>query len=51
MTVDDVRAFAPQVLQQCHIELLAHGNLHHEDALSFTKLVESTLRLYRLPLT
>lgn len=49
VTANDVRAFAPQMLQQCHIELLAHGNLYKEDALNSTKLVESTLRPRRLP--
>jgi insulysin len=49
VTAADVKAFYPQMLQQCHIELLAHGNLYKEDALNFTKLVESTLRPRRLP--
>lgn len=41
---DDISTFYPQVLQQMHIELLAHGNIYKEDALRMTQLVESTLK-------
>ena len=49
VTADDVRSFFPQILRQMHMELLVHGNLYKEDALNITKLVETTLRPYRLP--
>ncbi|KAM0723354.1 hypothetical protein Q7P37_000340 [Cladosporium fusiforme] len=49
VTADDVRAFFPQILRQMHIELLVHGNLHKEDALRITDLVERTLQPRRLP--
>lgn len=41
---DDISTFYPQILQQMHIELLAHGNIYKEDALRMTELVESTLK-------
>ncbi|OJJ43998.1 hypothetical protein ASPZODRAFT_18773 [Penicilliopsis zonata CBS 506.65] len=47
---EDVAAFFPQILQQTHIEVLAHGNLYKEDALKLTDLVESTLNSRPLPL-
>jgi len=49
VTVEDIRQFAPQILKQMHLELLAHGNLYKEDALRITDLVESTLRPRALP--
>ncbi|KAF2203788.1 hypothetical protein GQ43DRAFT_389257 [Delitschia confertaspora ATCC 74209] len=49
MTSADVRAFFPQLLAQCHIELLAHGNLYKEEALQITDLVERTLKPKKLP--
>lgn len=49
VTADDVRAFFPQILRQMHIELLVHGNVHKEDALRITDLVERTLQPRRLP--
>jgi insulysin len=47
--VEDVQAFIPQVLGQNHIEILAHGNLHKEDALKMANLVESILKPRPLP--
>ena len=49
VTEQDVRLFGQQLIRQVHIEVLAHGNLHKEDALKFTDLVESNLRSRRLP--
>lgn len=46
---EDIASFYPQLLQQMHIEFLAHGNIHKEDALRMTDLVESTLRPRKLP--
>jgi insulysin len=47
--LDDVQAFIPQLLQQTHIEILAHGNFYKEDALKVADLVESTLKPRALP--
>ncbi|KAL9599893.1 MAG: hypothetical protein Q9219_003526 [cf. Caloplaca sp. 3 TL-2023] len=49
MTLEDVASFYPQLLRQMHVEFLAHGNIHKEDALRMTDLVESTLRPRVLP--
>jgi insulysin len=49
ITPDDVRLFYPQVLKQLHFEIVAHGNLHKEDVLRFTTLLESTLKPKALP--
>ncbi|KKA20371.1 Insulysin [Rasamsonia emersonii CBS 393.64] len=46
---EDVSAFFPQLLQQNHIEILAHGNLYKEDALMMTDIVESVFRSRPLP--
>ncbi|KAL8900428.1 MAG: hypothetical protein Q9207_005700 [Kuettlingeria erythrocarpa] len=45
----DIASFYPQLLRQMHIEVLAHGNIHKEDALRMTDLIESTLRPRTLP--
>lgn len=44
IVVDDVRRFVPSLLEQFHVEGLAHGNIHKEDALGMASLVESRLR-------
>jgi insulysin len=44
-----VQAFLPQLLQQTHIEILAHGNFYKEDALEVADLVKSTLTPHPLP--
>jgi insulysin len=49
ITEEDIRVFFPQLLHQMHIEVLAHGNLHRDDALHFTSLVESILKSRPLP--
>ncbi|KAF1997039.1 LuxS/MPP-like metallohydrolase [Amniculicola lignicola CBS 123094] len=50
VTAQDVQQFYPLTLAQGHIEILAHGNLHKEEALKITDLVEKTLKPKRLPL-
>ncbi|KAF2673613.1 LuxS/MPP-like metallohydrolase [Microthyrium microscopicum] len=49
ITVEDIRAFYPQLLKQLHIEVLAHGNLSKEDARNITDLVETILKPKGLP--
>jgi len=49
ITVEDVRSFVPQLLQQTHIEILAHGNLHKEEAKKVANLIELTLKPRALP--
>lgn len=51
VTAADMRAFFPQILRQMHIELLVHGNVHKEDALRMSELVERTLHPRRLPVS
>lgn len=46
---ENIRVFFPQLLHQLHIELLSHGNLAKEDALTFTDLVQDILRPRKLP--
>ncbi|KAJ6107127.1 Peptidase M16 core [Penicillium sp. IBT 18751x] len=46
---EDVTIFFPQLLEQTHIEVLAHGNLYKEDALRMTDSVEKTLQGRALP--
>ncbi|KAI4209130.1 MAG: hypothetical protein LQ351_007911 [Letrouitia transgressa] len=49
ITPEDVANFYPQLLRQCHIEFLAHGNIYKEDALRMSSLIESTLKPRKLP--
>ncbi|KAH7071172.1 Metalloenzyme, LuxS/M16 peptidase-like protein [Paraphoma chrysanthemicola] len=49
ITAQEVQQFIPQILAQCQIEVLAHGNLYKEEALKITDLVERTLKPKRLP--
>lgn len=49
LTPEDIATFYPQLLRQMHIEFLAHGNIHKEDAIRMTDLVETTLRPRTLP--
>lgn len=49
VTAQDVRSFFPQILTQCQIEVLAHGNLYKEEALKITDLVERTIKPLKLP--
>ena len=46
---DDVSAFFREILQQTHIEVLAHGNLYKEDALRMTDSVEKIIQSRPLP--
>ncbi|CUS07597.1 unnamed protein product [Tuber aestivum] len=48
-TLEDVKNFFPQIVQQFHLEALAHGNLYKEDVLRLTSLVETILRPRVLP--
>ena len=49
ITLEDVRSFAPQLIQQTHVEILAHGNMYKSDAKEIAYLVESTLKPRILP--
>ena len=49
ITAEEVRGYFLQRLAQCYIEVLAHGNLHKEEALEIADLVEKTLKPKRLP--
>ncbi|KAI8933337.1 hypothetical protein NX059_012527 [Plenodomus lindquistii] len=49
VTAQDVEQFFPQILAQCQIEILAHGNLYKEEALKITDLVERTIKPKKLP--
>jgi insulysin len=40
----DIQTYYPLLLRQMHLEILAHGNLHKEDVLLMTDLVERTLK-------
>lgn len=49
ITVDDLRAFVTDLLQQAHIEVLAHGNLYKEEVKKIGNLIETTLKPRSLP--
>jgi insulysin len=49
VTCDSIRLFQKQVLSQMYMETFAHGNLHKEDALKITNVLESTLNPRTLP--
>ena len=51
LTPEDISNFYPQLLDQVHLEILCHGNIHKEEALRITDLVESTLKPRALPMT
>ena len=51
LTPEDISSFYPQLLDQVHLEVLCHGNIHKEEALRITDLVESTLKPRALPVT
>ncbi|KAJ4293507.1 metalloprotease [Kalmusia sp. IMI 367209] len=51
ITAEEVQRFIPQVLEQCHIEVLAHGNLYKEEALKITDLVEKIIKPKKLPVS
>lgn len=50
VTAQDVQEFYPQILAQCQIEVLAHGNIHKEEALKITDMVERTIKPKKLPI-
>lgn len=49
ITLADLKSFAPQLIQQAHVEILAHGNLYRDEARKIGALVESTLQPRLLP--
>jgi insulysin len=49
ITAEATRLFHKQIMSQFFIELYAHGNIHKDDALTLTDLVETTLRPRVLP--
>ena len=51
LTPEDISSFYPQLLDQVHLEVLCHGNIHKEEALRITDLVESSLKPRALPVT
>jgi len=51
LTAPDIQEFYPHLLRQMHIELMAHGNIHKEDALRMSDLVEKILKPRALPQT
>jgi insulysin len=48
ITAQDVQSFYKQLLAQFHVEILVHGNVHKEEALQITDLVEKTMKPKRL---
>ncbi|KAI1819296.1 peptidase M16 inactive domain-containing protein [Xylaria intraflava] len=48
-TAEDVRAFHKQILSQFYVEAYTHGNLHKEDALKLTDMIDSILKPRALP--
>ncbi|KAF9691240.1 hypothetical protein EKO04_010895 [Ascochyta lentis] len=49
VTAKDVQEFYPQILAQCQIEVLAHGNLYKEEALKITDQVVEIVKPKQLP--
>ena len=49
ITVEDLRSFVTDLLQQAHVEVLAHGNLYKEEVKKIGNLIESTLKPRALP--
>jgi insulysin len=49
VTAQDVQQFFPQILAQCHVEVLVLGNLYKEEALEITDLVERIVKPRGLP--
>ena len=45
----NIRNFYPQLLQQMHIEALAHGNLNRDNALGLIQLAKNTFKPRPLP--
>ncbi|KAJ4314445.1 metalloprotease [Neodidymelliopsis sp. IMI 364377] len=51
VTAKDVQQFYPQILAQCQIEVLAHGNLYKEEALKITDQVIEIMKPKQLPVS
>ena len=49
VTVEHVRAFHSSLVQEFHIEMLVHGNVHRGDALTMADMVVSILHPQELP--
>jgi insulysin len=49
VTAKNVQEFYPQILAQCQVEVLAHGNLHKEEALKITDKVIEIVKPKHLP--
>ncbi|KAL0929432.1 a-pheromone processing metallopeptidase ste23 [Colletotrichum truncatum] len=49
ITAEDVRQFKKQMLSQMHIETYLHGNLHKENALKMTDMIETIMKPRVLP--
>jgi insulysin len=45
----DIKEFYPRLFRQMHIEVFVHGNMYKEDALTLSRLVESTFKPRSLP--
>lgn len=43
ISLDDLKAFVPQLLKDTELRILAHGNLLQEDAVHLTQTIEDTL--------
>jgi len=44
VNLEDVKAFAKQMLSQVHIEMLVHGNVYREEAKKWAQLIETSLK-------
>lgn len=49
ISLEDVKNFSKQMISQCHVELLVHGNVYREEAKKWSQLIESTLTSRPLP--
>lgn len=49
ITIDDLKAFVPQLLAQSHIEALAHGNVYRDEVKKLGSLIETILKPRSLP--
>ncbi|CAI6098997.1 unnamed protein product, partial [Clonostachys chloroleuca] len=49
ITSESVRLFQKQVLAQFFLETYTHGNMHREDALKVTEIIENTFKPLALP--
>lgn len=49
ITIDDLKAFVPQLLGQSHVEALAHGNVYKDEVKKLGSLIETILKPRSLP--